>query len=250
MKRRSKHRRIIFLILCWWFGGASQAGTLTISTEEFPPYNYSDEGQITGFTTAVVRELMQRLDISSEIKLLPGARAERNLESKPNQLFFSMFRTSERENLYKWIGPIATDRVYFFKRYADNKPYHNLSDIPATTVIATRHEGMIRRSIIRHGFTNLLSASEPEDQVKLVFHQRAELMASTPLEVSYLLAKIDYPPETLLQTQVQLFEMDLYIACSKDIDDKEINRWQAELDALKASAKYQELLALYLVAKQ
>ncbi len=115
----------LVLFLCVWSVGFSQAiakeAALTIITEDWPPYNYKANGKIKGFSTEIVQAIMKVLNLNYEIQLLPGARGEKMLEEGVRVMNFSIFRTLEREKQYKWIGPIAEDAIYFYKRKGKTK---------------------------------------------------------------------------------------------------------------------------------
>ncbi len=49
-------------ILTLFLPTLSFAENFTIYTEEYPPYNYTDNGSITGISTEIVREILHRIN--------------------------------------------------------------------------------------------------------------------------------------------------------------------------------------------
>jgi len=80
---------------------------MRIVTENLPPYNYIDiQRNQAGISIEIVLKLIENLEISTKIEMLPWARAYRIATSEPDVLIFSILRTQERENKFHWLAPI------------------------------------------------------------------------------------------------------------------------------------------------
>ncbi len=97
------------------------------------------------------------------------------------------------------------------------------------------------------GFTNLDPTSTDGESVyrKLLLDRCDLAISDTPLGVRYLLKKMNQPGNALVQTPVKLVGAPLYIACSADISDVEIARWQKALDGMKTSGLFAEIQKKY-----
>ena len=244
--------RIFFLVLLFVImTGITYANAeeprLTIITEDWPPYNYEENGAVKGFSTEIVQALLDKLDLDYEIRILPGARGEKLLAEGTQVMSFSLFRTPERENQYKWIGPIAEDAVYFYKKKGNPVEIKTLEDAKKVERVACRHKGLVFSVLKREGFKNLDLTPNPNGIVKKLVTGRSDLSVSeTPLGVKFWLRKGKYPLDALEQTPVKLVEFPLYIACSKDIPDDVIEKWQMALERIKASKLYTDIYFRYL----
>lgn len=246
------------LALCWiWLGWlmvpawglakSPDSAPINLVTDEWPPYNYQEDGRLNGVSVRLVQALQAELGRHEPIRLYPSMRATKILQSQPRTLMFSMFRTAERESKYKWIGPIGRDAIYFYQRPGSQPLVRTLEDAKAVSVVACRQAGLVYDTLVAAGFTNLDAGAYSGKQVygKLL-RGRAELAISdSPLGVRYLLRQLNLPADALQQTPVQLLASDLYIAASPDFPDEEIARWQAALERIKAQGVlerlYQEL---------
>ena len=47
---------------------------LRVITEDFPPMNYMEKGEIKGISTAIVKKVLERANIPYTLELLPWAR--------------------------------------------------------------------------------------------------------------------------------------------------------------------------------
>ncbi len=214
---------------------------INIITEEYPPYNYTEDGELKGFSVEIVKAIMNELQVDYPITVLPGARGKVYIQNNPDYMLFSLFRTEQRENLYKWIGPISNESNYFFKNKNDSRIYNTIEDTKKVERISTRHEGMVLNYLKDMGFDNLAINSNNKNRYKVVAEGLSDLLVNPASSVKYRLKKYGYPADTLIQTNVELFNLPLYIACSKEMDDEIINDWQNALDKIKTSGEYDRI---------
>lgn len=228
-------------------GRASSESSMNILMEEWAPYNYSEDGQLKGMSVDVVRALAGKLGADIDIRLLPSMRARLTLQSQPRTMMITMLRTPEREHQYKWIGPLGDSAIHFYKRKGDPTPIQSLEDAKRVRSICARQGGLVPDRLKAAGFSNLDAvASDGRAVYRMLIFGRCELAVSdSPLGVTYLLRQMNYPTDAIVQTPVTIVTSPLYIACSKDIPDAEIARWQQALDELKRSGEFQALLKKY-----
>ncbi len=235
------------MVLLLLFTASAQTHDLKVITEDWAPYNYEENGVITGFSVEIVRAIMKELGESHVISMYPGARGEVMLDNQPNIMNFSMFRTPERENRYKWIGPISKEAIYFYKKRGDTRVFKTLSDIKKVDTVVLPHKGLIMSYIESIGLSNIHKIPKNDAQFLHVIMGRADLSVNvTPLGVAYYLKKLNKPTNTLVKTQVKLLEFPLYIACSKEIPNKIIRKWQKAFEKVKESGQYNLIYNKYL----
>ena len=98
------------LLLACTLAAAPAGHALTLLTEENPPFNYTEEGKVVGLSTEIVSELGRRSGIALEIKSLPWEKAYVTTQADKETCLYSTVRLDNRERLFFWIGPIATNR--------------------------------------------------------------------------------------------------------------------------------------------
>jgi ABC-type amino acid transport substrate-binding protein len=112
---------------------ASNLDNISVYTEEYPPYNYRDKnGQLKGIAIDLLVNAHEYANIDFDkntIKLRPWSKAYKTVLDRPNTLLFSMTRTEERENLFKWAGPISKTKVVLLAKKSKNIIIDNISDI-------------------------------------------------------------------------------------------------------------------------
>ena len=88
---------------------------LTIYTEEFPPYNYSEHGVIRGINIDILKLACTNANIQCAFEIYPWKRAMFLTLKDPNSGLVSTSRTPSRENMFKWVGPLVSSTACLFK---------------------------------------------------------------------------------------------------------------------------------------
>lgn len=238
---------LIIIISIFSSAFAAEKSTLVI-TEEWAPYNYSENGKLSGFSVEIVQNILQIMDKNYPIKLLPSMRATRITNSRPKTIMFSLFRTPERESSYKWIGPLGDGTIFFYKKRDNKLEIKSLEDMKNVPLIGTRHNGLIPNLLLAKGFKNLdMTATSSLQVYRKLLAGRSDLAISdTDLGVSYNLKLLGVDRQVLEKIPIPIFSSDLYIATSKDIADKEIQQWQLALDTLKTNGVYNKIFQKYM----
>jgi polar amino acid transport system substrate-binding protein len=119
-----------------FFSAFANAQTIELKTEHYPPYNIdlspaeiSTKKQISGSSTEIVRELMKRSGYKYNMELLPWKRAYREAQDELMTGVFSTTRTDAREDLFKWVGPIAENNYVFFTSDKSNITINSFEDV-------------------------------------------------------------------------------------------------------------------------
>jgi polar amino acid transport system substrate-binding protein len=92
------------------FLAAPGVNALTLVTEENPPFNYTEQGKVVGVSTDVVTELGKRASIPLQIKSMSWEQAYVAAQRDKETCIYSTARLDNREQIFTWIGPIATNQ--------------------------------------------------------------------------------------------------------------------------------------------
>lgn len=242
-----KHSIFIVALLCLLMGALARAETYQLVTEEWAPYNYRENEHITGMATEVVRAIMALTGDDFEIRMRPSMRASRVLQTQPRTIMYSMFRTPEREPLFKWVGPIAEESIYPYQLAAAAQPIHTLEQLLHTPRITTRHAGLVPTMLASMGFDNLdTSATESEQLYRMLLAGRTEvIIGDTDAGVAYYSRLLGIAPGTLRRVPIELYRSSLYIAFSRDSDDALVAAWAAALAKLRSTGELTRIQRRY-----
>ena len=119
----NKYRYFLLNFMFFLISGNVYGETLHLVTENYPPFNMSIDGadsakesKIIGISTEIIQELFKRAKIKYTIQLYPWKRAYWMAKNKANHGVYSTTRTPERENLFKWVGPLGENHWVFFAK--------------------------------------------------------------------------------------------------------------------------------------
>jgi polar amino acid transport system substrate-binding protein len=220
-------------------GAPASAGQYQVVTEEWAPYNYLENGRVSGMTTEIVRAIMKITGDDFEIALLPSLRSRLMLNTQPKTIMYSLFRTPERESLYKWIGPIVEESIFPYQLANAQPLVNSLQQLLRAPKITTRQAGIIPEMLRAQGFRNLDTSAGGNVQLyRMLLAGRTDIIVGdTRAGVAYYSRQLNVAPGTLRQVPVELYRASLYIAFSRDCDDKVLAAWSSALAQLRTSGE-------------
>lgn len=105
---------LVILPLCGWAAGP-QGHVITLVTEEMRPFNYTQDGNLYGFSADLVRAALDAAGLEYTIDVQPWPRAYDRALKDRNVFIFSMARTPQRESNFIWVHALAPAQVRLFR---------------------------------------------------------------------------------------------------------------------------------------
>ncbi|MDJ0667991.1 MAG: ABC transporter substrate-binding protein [Desulfobacterales bacterium] len=225
-------RGLVLLSLCILVSPV-YADELTILTENLPPLNYVQEGQLVGPSVDIVRAIQRRVGSTAPIQVYPWARAYRMALAEENTVLFSTTYTRDRHELFKWVGPLATKRDILVALKDTGIKITTLKDAQRVRRIGTLRDDTRERFLQAHGFTNLESVSDEQKNAQKLMLGRIDLWAykKPGLKTVCALAGVDFEA---VEEVYHLRTIDVMIAFSKSTDDAIVQAWREAFEALQA----------------
>lgn len=204
---------------------------LKILTEDAPPLNYVKNGKPDGVSVAIVNELRKRTGETSEIEVVPWARGYDDVSKNPDVMLFSTTRTEARENLFKWVGPLAQKRWVFVKKKGSPITITSLDDAKKLKSVGAYKDDAKEQLLKEKGFTNVDSASEDKLNFKKLTMGRIELWITGEDDLKDHAKSLG---EDLGQVEIAhvVDVKKLSIAFSKQTSDDVVKKWQAAYDSM------------------
>jgi len=223
------------------FASDSQDMNLQIITEELAPYNFmSEEGEITGQSTAVVKEILSRLGQEVEIQLMPWNKGYVMALSKPGVILYSTFRTAERENLFNWVGPIASDEMLFYARKGSDIIIRSLENTKAVAAIGVVKDDARHQLLTNNHITNLKLYRTDVDCYKALAIGEVDLVLGINNTMAKMAALAGVDPSEF-KAVYTMSKTPIYIAFNKNIPLSIVKQWQDALDEMKRDGKFDEI---------
>ncbi|WP_320174487.1 ABC transporter substrate-binding protein [Maridesulfovibrio sp.] len=227
-------RILTLLVLTICFAAISaQAADVTVITEIAPPLSFEENGKLTGASTELVEEIMRRTGKVYPIEVQPWARGYHLAQTDPNVALFSTTRTEARENMFKWVGPLAVTQWVFWAKAGSGISISSLDDAKKVESIATYKDDAKEQLLKDKGFTNLDSSANLATNLKKLMAGRNALWIAGYKEGQLVAKENGFDPSKLEKVFV-VKEVKLYVAFSKSTPDSIVNEWQKAFDSMEA----------------
>lgn len=95
------------------------SANLTYYTEQLPPYNYMENGTLKGISVDLLEAVTEKMGekvTGEEINFVPWTEGYQTVLTENNTVLFTTARLPEREQSFKWVGPIYTYTNVLFAR--------------------------------------------------------------------------------------------------------------------------------------
>ncbi len=236
---------LLSALLALWMPWA-RGETLQVLTEEFPPYNYTEQGRLTGFSTDVVRAVLQEAKLDGVFQSQPWARAYQTAQQADSVLIYSIARTPQRESLFKWVGMIAPTEFYLYALPQRQLKLTQLEQAKSYQ-IATVNEDVGEQFLISKGFEkgkNLQSSVRYALNYDKLKQGRVDLWIMTELVATYLVRQAGDDPAHSLARSYAIRELSsdgLYMAFGPKTPDALVQRLRQALATIKSNGRYDAL---------
>ncbi|EEX92435.1 amino acid ABC transport signal transduction system, periplasmic protein [Vibrio orientalis CIP 102891 = ATCC 33934] len=250
-------RLVIYILLSFFVtissARSSQINELTYLTEQYPPYNFEQNGALQGIAVdllqAVGKQSQSPIELS-QINLQPWPRAYRTALIKPDTVLFSTTRTQLREHIFQWAGPISPTRIVVLAKRSRN------IEISHSMVLAKYRIGVIRDDVGEQLLLELgvprdsmVESSVPDTLAEQLTKERIDLWAYEENVAKWWIKKSGYDTDEYEVVYV-LREGELYFAFNLEVDSTMILHFQQALNDLKRSPEtgisiYQQILNKY-----
>lgn len=221
-----------------YMNSSDYPGTMQIYTEQYSPLTFrNNNGDITGFGTDIVREIMKRNNIYSDIKLSSWSNGYNLALINPNICLFTMDKTDQRTNLFQWVGPIGTNTTWIYTKKSSGISITTLAQAKALSSIGTVNSWFSDQYLRGQGFTNLVSNNDPEIMVRKLMNGEVQAFVCSGVTFPSILKGLGYNIADVNQS-FSLMSSDYYIAFSKNTSALMVSRWQTALDAMKSDLTY------------
>jgi polar amino acid transport system substrate-binding protein len=227
----------------------SEAKKITFLTHAIKPFSYMENNVIKGFAVDIVKEMMRVQKSPEAFEIYPFIRGLRMVQNSPNLAFFIVARTASREETVKWVGPLITSGVYFYKVKGDPIKANSLENTKNRYQIAVQRGNADHTFLRDKGFTKLTTTNNQLQSLKMLYKGRVDLTPVSELVMPEIAKQAGIDINNIERTDIKLYDSTLYIVFSKDTPDETVAQWQQVLDALKISGRYQDIYNKYLASK-
>lgn len=224
---------------------AREARALTVVTEVSPPAVVMGSDGPAGAAVEIVREIQRRVGDNTPIEVLPWARAYAMAQEMPDVVIFCLTRTSEREALFEWVGPLFAIDWLFVGLEGMAPVVASLDDARKVRAIGTYKDDAREEFLLAHGFRNLDSAPDAYVNIRKLHSGRVDLVVTTTLGFKVMAAMAEAHKAPL--RKVYAFKrVELGIAFSRGSDPAKVAAWRKAYEAMRADGSFEAIYSRWL----
>ncbi len=218
---------------------------LKFITEEYAPFNYNEDGTALGFSTDLLQEICDEMDMDFNVEFSSWDNAYNTALTTENAVLFSMALNSQRRDLFKWAGPIASLDWNFYAASSNPLELSDVDDAKNVDKIGVISGYAMEDYLQEEGFTNLSYCTDLNDAFTKLLNGEINLFASdilTTNETLESLGESEYAVKDLLTIKTEL----LYFAFNKAVSDDIVAQFQSAIDVCKDNGTVRNLSEKYL----
>ncbi len=216
-------------------------------TETWTPYQMETKNGLTGISVDLIKEIQKRVGNTKEIKVFPWKRGYDITLNKKGYALFLTTKSKKREDLFKWVGPISSMRLVFFKNASrKDLKINSLKDAKKVDSIAVAQKTISHEKLTEYKFQNLKVNALANYSLTKLKENKVDLYPVEYHAFMYKLKKMGLDKKIIpVNMKEAIYESKLYIAFNKQTDNTIINKWQKVLDEIKSDGTYKQILNKY-----
>jgi len=223
---------------------------IRVVTESWPPYTYSENGEIKGVVTEIVEAALKRSGLDYSIEIYPWARAYDIAKSNENVLIYSIVKLPSRERLFKWvhIDGLRTDMYLFRPRHRTDITAHTLAEARQYRVGVTRetstHHFLLSRGFVEGANLFPVNCEEQNFLKSSPETNRIDFTTGDRLSLVHWLKGANLPTDYWV-AQVPLFREDFHMAFGARTPDAIVERVRRALREVKETGELAAIVDRY-----
>jgi len=238
----------VVLLLCMVLILSCAKEHLVVLTEEFPPFNFTKDGEVAGLSTEVVKAILTEAGVSYEVQVHSWKESYETAMNTKNCILFSTSRRPDREELFKWVGTIApTNYSVFILAEREDIEILALEEMEKYKIGIT--PGDARSSFFKSkGFEigeQLIVSENNKANFEKLMNKEIDLWPMPNVTASYIVKEAGFKPEEVINGIFVLEELTkggYYLAINNNTSDAVVKKLQAALDKIKEDGTYDKIL--------
>jgi polar amino acid transport system substrate-binding protein len=217
----------------------SAPAELAYIAEEAAPQNYLEQGVLKGYAAELLAAMWERMGMKpKKIQFLPWDKAYQRALEQPGTVLLTTTRLEQRENLFKWVGPINSPR---FSLFADKNHGIRLSRLDEAKKyrIGTVINDAAEMLLLKRGFTKdqLDRSHDIKSGLEQLKKGKCDLFAYSEMSMKQSLKLFNLDANQYVNT-IPISGSLVFYAFHKDTPDSVIKNFQEALNSLKTDGTY------------
>ncbi len=172
------------------------AAPLKLLTMEYPPYTYTENGDVKGFVTELIHEAFRRMDQPITIQVVPWTRGIKTVKDGDADGLFTVFKNPEREQFLDYSDVLVQETASLFvlqkSSIVFNGDLKQLSQYRFGVVRGFSYGKKFDSAVKNNIISNIDAAVTAEANVKKLLGIRFDIMVSDRYTMHYLLKDMGF----------------------------------------------------------
>ena len=215
---------------------------LMVVTELAPPNQVLLNNQVTGYSTELVNMIILEAKLNAPINMYPWARAYKMAVNNSNTLIYSMARTTDRETLFHWIGPVAQFEMGFVKLSERSDINFDNTEQAKQYKIAVQRHDIAAQVLVKRGFEVLLT-TDIQKSYQLLLARKVDLVVDDANYLASISEQLAINSNALTFVHaIEGLTLAGYLAANINTDEDIIKALQQAFLKVKNTEKYRQLI--------
>lgn len=203
--------------------------------------NYARDDGVTGISSDILRAVCERAQVQcQQILRFPWQRVYQQTLDDAGYGLFSTARTAEREGLFKWVGPIASNEWVLFSKGDSSIQLNSLDD--ARRYRIGGYKGDAKTQFLLDRGLEVQTALRDSENVKKLERGQIDLWVTSNQAGRFVARQEGLENLKVVQN---LHTADLYLALNLQTPDELVQKLQSALDSLRAEGALRSIEARY-----
>jgi polar amino acid transport system substrate-binding protein len=216
---------------------------LKLLTEENPPLNYTEGKKLTGMGTEVVQEMGRRAKVKLDFEVMAWSKAYEKAQADKETCLYSTARLPNRENAFKWVGPIAVNKWGLFALGGFKQEIKSLNDAKPFRIGGVARDAKTE-FLKQWGVTNVVEVENDRlNPGKLTLNrkegQKIDLWITSVASAKQTAERAKVPGVKLVYL---VREEESYLACSPRTSAETLKALAGALDGMKKDGSYDKIV--------
>ena len=241
-----KTMRVFGFMLLLGCSIARPALALQMLTEEYPPYNYMENKALVGISTEIVVEMGRRANVAMSFAIMPWPQAYDQTQRKLETCLFSTARLENRERIFKWVGPLATNEWGLFAKSGFKDPIKTLADARPYRIGGVTNDAKIMW-LRDQALTNIVEVNQDKQVPPMLTLDRKKLDAVDLWVTGVYAEKFILAQSKVKDVKLVLKIKDepLWLACNPSLSDATVKALSGALAAMQKDGTVKKILDAY-----
>lgn len=223
------------------FNALGQASEVRFVTEIMSPFQINDGQRLSGYAVELVEEIKRKTGLDAQIEVYPWARAYNIALSEPNVFIFTLVRTDERMDKFKWIDDYYTVTDSFYAKTTRKDIVINSLDDAKKYVTCIPRDDVGEQRLIDAGFdgNSLKKVAFQSQCLGMLYRDRVDLNLFNGVGIRRLAQKFDVDPNNFRKVFV-VSKAVMGLAASKSTNQALIAKVRKALNEIKQTPEHKK----------